>query len=140
MSKLSKFEGKQVVTAGLEIRNAAGGLNEALKVDPEEWHGGDEVHVVLRCTVDKIRHDPVKDMDAWKRIHILTASDATVIDGTLVEEALTEQAKRIEEAAGIRQLALMSERRAAHDRGEHTKLVDDCELCAEEAAAAAEGN
>lgn len=140
MSKLAKFEGRQVLTAGLEIRNAAGGLNEALKVDPEEWHHGDEVHVVLRCDVTKLRFDPIKDMDGFRRVHILTANEATVIDGTLVAEALSEQAKRIEEAAGIRRLALLSEVRAAHDRGEHTKLVEDCELCAEEAAAAAAGD
>ena len=134
--QLSDFEGEQVHTAGLEIRNAAGGLNEAMKVDPAEWHKDEEIHVVMRCKVDKIRFDPVKDMDGWKRVHILSASEATVIDGALVAEALDEQAKRIEEAAGVRRLQLEDETKAAHDRGEHKKLVDDCPLCTEEKIAA----
>lgn len=135
MSKLSSFEGREVSSAGLEIRNAAGGLNAAMKVDPEEWHHEDEVTVVMRCKVAKIRHDPIKDTDALRRVHVLDASEATVIDDSIVAEALEEQAKRIEIANGIHQLPIKLQ--AAHDAGEHTELVEGCPSCDREAEAAA---
>lgn len=128
MSKLSKFEGRDVLSAGLEIRNAAGGLNEALKIDPEEWHHGDEVTVVLRCEVSKIRHDEVKDTEGLKRVHVLTATEAAVIDDSLVSEALDEQARRIEEAHGIHQLPIKLQ--TEHDNGEHEEQpAEGCPSC-----------
>lgn len=104
--KLSPLEGKEVLSAGMEIRNAAGGLNEALKIEPVEWHHGDRVTVVLDCEMSKLRFDPVKDSDGLRRIHILTADEATIIDRSLVEEALEAQRIKIEEAAGVQRLAL----------------------------------
>lgn len=138
MGKLSPFEGRDVGSAGIEIRNAAGGLNQAMKVDPEEWHHGEEITVVMRCKVEKIRHDPIKDTDSLKRVHVLDASEATVIDDSLVAAALDAQAQRIEKAAGVTRLAVDDELAAAHDRGDHADgLVDDCPRCDEEKAAEA---
>jgi hypothetical protein len=127
--KLNDFEGIPVATVGLEIRNAAGGLNEAMKVDPEEWHHKEEIYVVLRCEVSKIRHDPIKDLDSLRRVHILTASDAAVVDGALVAEALDAQAQRIEQASGIHRFP-DDPIAQAHVRGEHgAELVDGCVEC-----------
>lgn len=137
---LSPFEGKPVLSVGLEIRNAAGGLNEALQIDPAEWHHGERVTVVLDCDVSKLRFDPVKDTDGLRRVHVLTADEATVVDRAVVADALEEQQKRIEEAQGIRRLELQNEIVQAHDRGEHKRLRDDCPRCEEERAAAEAGD
>lgn len=137
MGKLNSFEGRSVAMAGVEVRNAAGGLQEAMKVDPEEYHHGEELFVVLRCEVTKIRHDPIKDLDSLRRVHILTASDATIVDGSLVEEALDAQAQRIEEAAGIHRMEAERILQIAHEAGEHAKLTDGCPACAAEQEAVA---
>lgn len=129
--KLTKFEGRKVDAVGIEIRNAAGGLQDAMKVDPEEWHLEDEITVVIRCRVTKIRHDPLKDTDGLRRVHILTAEEATVIEDDLVADALDEQKRRIEEVLGVQRLPI--ELIAAHEEGGHAEeSVDGCPLCDEE--------
>lgn len=136
MGKLGTFEGLDVLNAGLEIRNAAGGLNESMKVDPETWHKDEEITVVMRCKVDKIRFDPVKDLDGWRRVHILSATEAAVIDDSIVAEVIDEQARRIEEAKGIHRLPIAQQE--AHERGEHAEaLVEGCPACDAEAEAEA---
>lgn len=59
MADLAEFEGLPVVQVGVEMPNAAGGLQEAMKFDPVEWHHGDEGYIVLRYTVNKVRFDPI---------------------------------------------------------------------------------
>lgn len=133
MPPLTKFEGRKVDAVGLEIRNAAGGLNESMKVDPVELHIDEEITVVLRCAVTKVRHDPLKDTDGLRRVHILTASDATIIADELVADALDEQKRRIEEVLGVKRLPI--ELVAAHEEGEHAGgLVDGCPMCDQEQA------
>lgn len=128
---LTKFEGRKVDAVGLEIRNAAGGLNESMKVDPVELHIDEEITVVLRCMVTKVRHDPLKDTDGLRRVHILTASDATIIEDELVADALDEQKKRIELASGVQRLPV--ELVEAHMNGEHAQdLIEECPKCMEE--------
>lgn len=128
---LGKFEGRKVDAVGLEIRNAAGGLNEAMKIDPAEFHIDDEVTVVMRCTVTKVRHDPLKDTDGLRRVHILTAGEATIIDDELVSDVLEKQKIRIEEATGVTRLPI--ELVDAHQRGEHAQdLIEECPKCLEE--------
>lgn len=139
MAKLGKFEGAEVSAVGIEIRNAAGGLNAALKVAPVEYHMGDEITVVMRTTVAKLRHEPLKDADGLRRVHILDAGEATVVDDALVAEALDKQARQIEEALGIHQLPISLI--AAHEAGEHADgLVEGCPTCDAEAEAAAAGD
>lgn len=139
---LTPFEGRDTEAVGIEIRNAAGGLNEALSVDPAEWHRDEEVTVVLRCNVDKIRFDPVKDSDGNRRVHILTANAATVVDGDIVKEQLEEQQRRIEEAKGVERLpfdeGLAADLSAAHEAGAHRELAPGCPECDAEAEAAVE--
>lgn len=140
MTKLAAFEGKETLSAGVEIRNAAGGLNEALNVDAAEWHQGDEVTVTLRCTVDKVRFDPIKDTGGNRRVHILTATSAAVIEDDLVAEILDEQAERIqrakEAAEGVSRLPTEEELVRQHELGEHAEgLVEGCPSCDEKAEA-----
>lgn len=161
---LSDFEGDEVVRAGLEIRNAAGGLNKALKVDAIEFHRGDKAYVVLELDLAKIRHDP-EDEDTWCRVHIFDAVAATFIDETAVRSALDEQARKIrvadDQARGQGALTGQSsdsevnpdalpptpatpgfsaeDAEADHLTGRHaSKLVAGCPLCAEEIDALAD--
>lgn len=142
---LSKYRGRDVLSIGVEIRNAAGGLNDALKVDPVEYEVDDEITVVMRCVVDKHRHEKVKDTDGLRLVHILSANEAAIVDDALVAEVLDRQSKRIEQAKiqreqeqGVYQLgAAMAE---AHEEGHHADgLVEGCPACdAERDAEAAE--
>lgn len=95
---MKRFEGKPVVAVGVEIRNAAGGLQEALKFDPVEWPQGAEQFIVLRCLVKAIDHEPV-DKDNYsgpqRRVHVLHAAEAFPIDAGVVEAELAEQRERI---------------------------------------------
>lgn len=136
MSKLTPFEGSAVLSAGVEVRNAAGGLNEALGIEPEEYHKDDEVTVIMRCTVKGVRFDKVKDTDGLKRVHIMTANTAAIVDDSFGADVLEKQRIKIEEAKGVRNLdaGALS---IAHFNGEHEDdPVDGCEECAIKAAEA----
>lgn len=139
---LGKFEGAEVLGVGIEIPSAAGGLRDALRIDPLVMHRNEERLVLLRCTVGKIRFDPVKDTKGVTRVHVLDTSEATIVDGEVFEQALAAQRERIEEA---RQAAIgkgpLEEQilQASHDDGEHDQLVDGCPSCEEEKAKAEAG-
>jgi len=104
--QLGQFEGSDVLKVGIEIPSAAGGLREAMKFAPVVLHKGDEVYVLLKTNVTKIRFDPITDTEAVARVHILDAEEATFVDGKFAEKHLKEQRDRIrklrEEAQGIR--------------------------------------
>lgn len=95
--QLSRFEGKRVTEVGIEIRNVAGGLQDAVKFTPVEWQQGDEHFIVLRCLVKEIDHEPV-DKDDYagdqRRVHVLHAAEAFPIAASYVQEAV--DAKRAE--------------------------------------------
>jgi hypothetical protein len=94
---LGDFEGAPVKGVGVEIRNASGGLNDALEVDPVVLHGGDTVWVVLQCDVTAITHKPVKgDEGSWQRVHVMRATDVTLMDSNAVRKAITDQRTRIQ--------------------------------------------
>jgi len=101
---LSRFEGMEVLSTTAAIRKAGDGLSAAVKVDPVELHHGETVYVVLETTVEKIRHDPVKDTDGLQRVHLLVTNAATIVDAGLVADYLEQQKERIEKAAGIARL------------------------------------
>jgi len=93
---LEDFEGNPVTAVGVEIRNAGGGLSESLGVDPVMLHGGDTVYVVMRCDVTGINHKPIKgDEGNWKRVMVMRATDATIMDSAAVRKALDSQRDRI---------------------------------------------
>jgi hypothetical protein len=111
---LSKFERHDVLSAGMEIPGAAGGLREPLKLDPVEMHLEAECYVVMRLRTTKIRFDPIKDSDgALTRVHVMEVVEAAFVDGDIVEEQLAETRRRIgerkkleDEAKGTPQLPL----------------------------------
>lgn len=143
-SPLTSFEESDVVAAAIEIPNAGGGFQEAMKFAPVELHHGQKVFVVLECEVRKVRFDPIKASDELTRVHVLTASAATMVDRDLVITHLDDQQERIrlarEAAEGIQRLPMDSEAYAspedAHAAGEHASgLHPDCGECNAEAAA-----
>lgn len=138
---LDPFEGQPVLSVGIEIPGAAGGLRESLKIDPLQLRHGERVFVVLETTVDKIRFDPVKDSDGWKRVHVLAAVQGMIVDASVVEAQLDEN-RRLIEAAKRAQTGEANlddyELELAHEKGEHAKeLVAGCPKCDAEAAAVA---
>jgi hypothetical protein len=144
---LHPFEGRDVATAAIEIPNAGGGLQDAMKFAPMEFHHGDEVFVVMRCVVRKVRFDPVKDSDELARVHVFHAEEATFVDGDTVREALDSQRAIIDRAklaaeaeAGIQRIPFTEDEVALsveHDRGDHADgLRAGCPQCGDELAAA----
>ncbi len=116
MSKSSKaalnpFDGVAVTGVGIEVPGAGGGLNEAMKIDPAEFHHGDTVVVVIETTVAKVRFDEVvkgEPDSGLRRVHVLRAEGATIIDRALVAQALDAQRAKIEAAkdrdAGVQRI------------------------------------
>lgn len=151
---LADFEGKSVVEVGIEIPGAAGGLREAMKIDPVTFTQGETTFVVLQCKVGKVRFEPIdKDyLDGdQRRVHVFTVEGATMVDGDLVREHLDAQAERIllarEAAQGITRLPMEQDGvefdlALVHADGGHASgLVDGCPVCrAEVEAGIAEAN
>ncbi len=137
--ELQDFEGKAVTEVGIEIPGAAGGLRDAMKIDPEQFRQGDQVFVVLHCDVTKIRFEPVDKEDPTgpqRRVHVFGVEGATMVDGDLVRTQLDEQAERIlkakEAERGISRLPYDDEGEfgLAHARGEHQDgLAEGCPVC-----------
>ena len=101
MTELSEFEGLPVEEVGVEMPNAAGGLQEAMQFDPVEWHKGDEHFIVLRCRVKKIRFDPIEKEDfdgPQRRVHILHVETAAPIEAAHVQKQLAAYQERIQKA------------------------------------------
>lgn len=109
--ELEPFEGLPVIQSKIEIPNAAGGLREAMKIEPRAWHKGDTAFVLMETVVGKVRFDPVTDDDLGPqaRVHILHAVAGTVLAPDVAKTWIDEQKDRIlkarEEALGIQQVA-----------------------------------
>lgn len=152
-SSLTPFDGKAVVRAALTVANAGDGLSNALAIEPQEFHHGQRVTVVIDGEIDLISHRPLKDApNLLVREHRLKADTSTIIDRELVATALDEQNARI---AAAKLEAETEQRRAKgeyslddqamiaeHDDGQHAgELREGCPTCdAERAAAAAEAD
>ena len=104
MSKMHKFEGRDVIGARVAITGAGDGLSQALAVEPEELSLGQTVHVVTECVVDKITYERIKDTDTLVRVQRLKAGTATIVEAEMVADVLAEQRRKIDEAKGIQAL------------------------------------
>lgn len=155
--KLSPFDGRDVLRTTIAITKAGDGLSDAMAIDPQEFHHGERVFVVLECEVAKVRFDPIKDTRALTRVHVLDAGLSTIVDEEVVREVLDSQAARIEEARiaaeraqGIHRLPFGGDKGAwdeeqedlalAHGEGEHQELVAGCPLCEQEREAEVAGD
>lgn len=101
---LKVYGGRDVVAAGVSIRNAGDGLSEAMNVEPTEMPIDQTVHVVLECTVTRHTYEELKDSDDLKLVHVLKAGRATIVESDIVDHHLDEQQRRIEEAEGVQRL------------------------------------
>ena len=143
VTQLSTFDGFPVVRTTIAVTNAGDGLSDALGIDPQEFHHGDRVYVVLECEVTKVAHVPVdKDTPGILiRQHTLKAGTGTIVDADLVAEQVERQAERIDTAKRHARGEFTldeAEAQTQHEAGEHADaLVPGCPLCDDEAAAAA---
>lgn len=131
---LGTFEGADILSVGIEMPGAGGGLRDALKIEPATFHKDEEVMVLVRGKVGKVRFDPVRDTQGVSRVHVLIIEDATIVDGEVFSEALEAQAEKIdrarEAAEGIARLPLPDELEIQHREGAHAAgLVDGCADC-----------
>ncbi len=110
---LTSFENRMVTRAKVEIPGAAGGLREALDFDPIELCHDQEVMIVMRARVKKVRFDEIKESDCLARVHVLEPLEgetAFADDGLerVIEEFLRGQSNRIKvarmRAAGLEPL------------------------------------
>jgi hypothetical protein len=132
--ELSEFEGLPVTEVGVEMPGASGGLHEAMKFQPVEWRSGDEQFVVLRGTVNKIRHEPI-DRDEpdgdQRRVHILKVEEAFPIDAAHVSDYVAKRREEIrkarEEAEGVMSLPLGEGEEGGEDAGDLPVGDDDLE-------------
>jgi hypothetical protein len=137
VADLAHFEGRDVLRSTVAIRNTGDGLSEAMAVEPQEYHQGDRLYVVLECDVEKLRFDPIKGTDALTRVHMLKAGNAAVVDAALVAEALRLQAEKIrrarEQADGVQRIVLDNEQiealRMEHTEEGHDLPIFGCPLC-----------
>lgn len=119
----AKFEGEEVVAVALEIPTIAGGLQDAVQVEPFLMHGGDDAYVLMKVRCDKIRHDPFVDRNAgekaserrgeggpWRRVQILIPGTVAFVDETFAAGAIENMAAKVREfkaeQSGIHELPL----------------------------------
>lgn len=141
---LGSFEGRQVLSTSVAIRNTGDGLSESMTIEPEVIRAGTTRYVLLEVDVDKIRYDPIKDVDGLERVHMCKALRAVFVDKALAIPLLDEMSDRIEaareEASGQSRLTADVAREVEHDQGLHKTLKDDCPKCQEEIDAEAAGD
>lgn len=97
-TSLGEYEGKPIRKMAIEVRNTAGGLNAAIKVDPARIHPGEQRIVAYEVDFDKFRFDPMDDGDAWCLVAIGRATTAAFVDPSVVRasiEAARDAAKQI---------------------------------------------
>lgn len=109
-SKLKPFEGTDVSEATIKVTNAGDGLSKALEVEPEAYHEGDRIYVVLETKVAKVTFEPIPDNGTLRRVHTLRAGAGTVVDGELVRDMIQAQKAKIAEAQGVHELDLDGEK------------------------------
>lgn len=96
---LPAFDGREVTRATVRITKAGDGLSEALQVQPEALHGGDDVFYVLRGVVRQINHRfGDEDDDPITRQHTIETIGITKIDPKLAEKLLNEAAEKLAQA------------------------------------------
>ena len=102
---LEPYQGQAIVGVGIEISNAAGGLNDPLDVDESmqamvaKLTIGDTAYVLLRCDVVKDKHQPMtRREDSLKYVPVMRATDATLIDAKWAVEAINDQRDRVTRA------------------------------------------
>jgi hypothetical protein len=93
------FEGRDIVSNSIAVTNAGDGLSASVAVKPVALHLGDDVYVILKTKVAKIRFEAVKDSeDEANRVAVLKTVGASITDLPAVRKALEVQAEAIAHA------------------------------------------
>lgn len=105
------FEGKAVVASAVRVTRAGDGLSEAMKLDPQDLHHGEEVWLVIHGRVGRVSYDPVKKAEeVLTRVHTIVAEECVMVAPDQVEGLLASERDRIEklkeEKAGVSRLPL----------------------------------
>lgn len=103
--RFTDFEGLDVIGARLEIRNIAGGLRDAMDVEPVELHIGDEFVFSGRAVVRGIRVEPREKDDLTGpqfRVAISDATQIVIVDESLVQSEFAKQAEKLAEREQIK--------------------------------------
>lgn len=91
-SKLTPFEGADVIEATIRVTNAGDGLSEAVGIEPVEYQRGDTVYVLLETEVTRVAYEAVKaDSEFLKRVHTLRAGTGTIVDANFAKESIEMQ-------------------------------------------------
>lgn len=146
---LADFEGKAVRQAAVEMPGAAGGLRDAMKMAPQEFHQGDKVFVAIEGTIGKVRFEPIDRDDPagdQRRVHVIVVEGATFVDESVVAGHIAKMqeaiARKKEQSEGISRLPTDDEVELLgeeHANGEHASgLVPGCPECDDEALKEAE--
>jgi len=93
--ELSRFEDRDVLASTINVTKAGAGLSDALSVEPQEFHEGDTVYLVLQTTVTEVRHRGIKDIDALERRHVLETVLGSIVDGQAVAKLLDETKRKL---------------------------------------------
>lgn len=137
MTDLGTYEGKPIRKMAIEVRNTSGGLNAAIKVDPQVIHAGERRFVVYEVVFDKFRFDPMDDGDAWCLVPIGSAGTAAFLDEATVRDAI-EQARAaqvtLDDEKHGRTPMEPVDRIEEHARGMHKRKRKDCAECQAEVA------
>lgn len=132
---LETYEGRDVVRTSLRLRGTGDGLSKAMKVDPQILHLDDTVYLVIEAKVMAVSYDPLKDNeDLVNRIHVLKASQATIVPADLVATQVADHRDRLarvmEEEKGVQRLPTDNELTRAHEVGMHNLgLMPGCPIC-----------
>jgi hypothetical protein len=104
------FEGRDVTSHAIAVTNAGDGLSASIAVSPTDLHLGDEVYVILKTRVAKIRFEAVKDSDfEASRVATLKTTAATITDLPAVRKALEVTAAAVAHAKELKGQMKMTE-------------------------------
>lgn len=103
---LKPFDDRDVLQSTMRVTRAGDGLSEALAIEPDEYHLGERVYVLLECEVAKVGYDEIRDTDALRRVHTLRAGMGQVVAEAAVHKLLEAHRARLDEAKGRAQLPL----------------------------------
>lgn len=143
---LGTFEGKQVLTASVEMPNAAGGLREPMQFDPKVIHHEDEGYLVLKYKARRVGFKPIPNTQALNRVVTLDITEGTFADEGDVAALLDAQRARVAEgkaraeaaeAGGVIVYPTDEELHADHQAGDHdANPIQGCVDCQTEAGGA----
>jgi len=122
---LHKQEGLDVTEIAMIITGTGDGLSKAMAIEPRQFRQGDKVYVVLETACEKIRFDRIHDKSEengdvpdLRRVQILKAGVASIVDADLVDAMIEQQRTLNAEYDAARE----EERRRA--RGEQTLVTE----------------